>query len=106
MEIVIERILSHPLLTIALILLCILMLYAVLKRLVKMLAFLAVLVASYFGYVHFFEEDYPLPELGVFDGWKETVLPLLPQDWNNTLLDGNLSGLNEWPREGTSQPKD
>ena len=46
MEIVIERILSHPLLTLALGLLCILMLYAVLKRLVKMLLFVAVLVVA------------------------------------------------------------
>ena len=46
MEIVIERILSHPLLTLALVLLCILMLYAVLKRLVKMLLFVAVLVVA------------------------------------------------------------
>ena len=106
METVIERILSHPLLTIALLLLCILMLYAVLKRLLKMLAFLAVAVAAYFGYVHFLGQDYPLPELGISDGWKETVLPLLPEDWNHTLLDGNLSGLGEWPAEGETQPQD
>ena len=91
MEIVIERILSHPLLTLALVLLCILMLYAVLKRLVKMLLFVAVLVVAYFGYVQFLEEDYPLPEIdtGIFVGWKETVAPLLLDDWNQTLLDGN-----------------
>ena len=106
METVIERILGHPLLTIALFLLCILMLYAVPKRLVKMLVFLAVLVASYFGYVHFLEEDYPLPELGISDRWRETILPLLPEDWNHTLLDGNFSGLSEWPAEGETHPKD
>jgi len=105
MEVVIERILTHPLLTLALILLCILMLYAVLKRLVKMLLFVAVLVVAYFGYVQFLEEDYPLPELGISEWWKETVVPLLPGDWN-TLLDGNLSGLNEWPAEGETQPQD
>ncbi len=91
MEVVIERILSHPLLTLALILLCILMLYAVLKRLVKMLLFVAVLVVVYFGYVQFLEEDYPLPEFdtGIFEGWKDAVAPLIPDDWNKTLLDGN-----------------
>ena len=91
METVIERILGHPLLTLALVLLCILMLYAVLKRLVKMLLFLAVLVVAYFGYVQFLEEDYPLPEFdaGIFEGWKETVAPLLPDDWNKTFSDGN-----------------
>ena len=102
METVIERILAHPLLTFALLLLCILMLYAVFKRLLKMLAFLALLVAAYFGYVHFLEKDYPLPELGIADEWKETVLPLLPGDWNRTLLDGNFSGLSEWP--GQKEP--
>jgi hypothetical protein len=106
METVIERILSHPLLTIALLLLCILMLYAVLKRLVKMLVFLAVLVASYFGYIHFLEEDYPLPELGVVEGWKETVLPFLPEDWNTTLFDGNFSEIDGWSGEGSPQPED
>ena len=91
MEIVIERILSHPLLTLALVLLCILMLYAVLKRLVKMLLFLAVVGAAYFGYVQFLEEDYPLPEIdtGIFEGWKDLVAPLIPDDWNKPLLDGN-----------------
>jgi len=91
MEVVIERILSHPLLTLALVLLCILMLYAVLKRLVKMLLFVAVLVVAYFGYVQFLEEDYPLPEFdtGIFEGWKDAVAPLIPDDWNKTLLDGN-----------------
>jgi len=99
METVIERILGHPLLTVALLLLCVLMLYAVFKRLLKMLAFLAVAVTAYFGYVHFLEKEYPLPELGIVDEWKETVLPLLPGDWNRTFLDGNLSGLGEWPEQ-------
>ena len=97
METVIERILGHPLLTVALLLLCILMLYALFKRLLKMLAYLAVAVTAYFGCVHFLEKEYPLPELGIVDEWKETVLPLLPGDWNRTLLDGNFSGLSEWP---------
>ena len=93
MEIIIERILSHPLLTLALVLLCILMLYAVLKRLVKMLLFVAVLVVAYFGYVQFLEEDYPLPEFdtGIFEGWKDAVAPFIPDDWNQTLLDGNAT---------------
>jgi hypothetical protein len=36
-------------------------------------------------------EDYPLPEIDpdVFEGWKDAVAPLLPDDWNQTLLDGN-----------------
>lgn len=91
MELVIERILNHPLLTLALVLLCILMLYAVLKRLVKMLLVLAVLVIAYFGYIKFLEKDYPLPEIdtGFFDQIKETITPMLPEDWNQTILDGN-----------------
>ena len=48
METVIERILGHPLLTVALLLLCVLMLYALFKRLLKMLAYLAVAVTAYF----------------------------------------------------------
>ena len=93
METVIERILGHPLLTLALVLLYILMLYAVLKRLVKMLLFLAVLGSAYFGYLQFLEEDYPLPEFdtGVFEGWKDAVAPLLPDDWNETLSDFNAT---------------
>ncbi|HAE11375.1 MAG: hypothetical protein CMI21_11965 [Opitutae bacterium] len=93
METVVERILSHPLLTLALLLLCILLLYAVLKRLVKMLLCVAVMVVAYFGYVHFLEEDYPLPDIDedLVDGWRDTVAPLLPDDWNRTFLDGNQS---------------
>ena len=102
METVIERILGHPLLTVALLLLCVLMLYALFKRLLKMLAYLAVAVTATSD-AHFLEKEYPLPELGIADEWKETVLPLLPGDWNRTFLDGNFSGLSEWP--GQKEPQ-
>ena len=97
MEIIIERILSHPLLTLVLVLLCILMFYAILKRLVKMLVFIAILGGAYFGYVHFLERDYPLPEIdeSISEKWRETVMPLLPDDWNYTLSDVNASWLQQ-----------
>ena len=86
METVIERILGHPLLTVALLLLCVLhALLCIFKRLLKMLAYLAVAVTAYSG-SFIFSKEYPLPELGIVDEWKETVLPLLPGDWNRTLL--------------------
>ena len=58
-----------------------------------MLLCVAVMVVAYIGYVHFLEEDYPLPDIDedLVDGWRDTVAPLLPDDWNRTFLDGNQS---------------
>ena len=54
MEAYVEQILSHPLLILFLSLVCMLLLFAVLKGLVKLMLVACGLVALYFGYLHFF----------------------------------------------------
>lgn len=78
MEILLERILSNPLLSFALALLCILLLFAVLKGLIKLILIVLVIGAVYLGYVSFFQDEYPLPEIDedVIEQWNEWTEPL------------------------------
>lgn len=78
MENLVERILSNPLLSFALALLCILLLFAVLKGLFKLILILLMAGAVYLGYVSFFQEEYPLPEIneGFIEQWNEWTEPL------------------------------
>ena len=78
MEILLERILSNPLLSFALALLCILLLFAVLKGLIKLILIVLVVGAVYLGYVSFLQDEYPLPEFDedVIEQWNEWTEPL------------------------------
>ena len=78
MEILLERILSNPLLSFALALLCILLLFAVLKGLIKLILIVLVVGAVYLGYVSVFQDEYPLPEIDedVIEQWNEWTEPL------------------------------
>ena len=93
MEETIERILSHPLLLVALSLICLLLLFAVLKRLVKMACFAVILVALYFGYIHFFEDRFPLPEVDMeqVDQMKEGFIDWVAEDLNSSFFEENRS---------------
>ena len=91
MEDLIERILSHPLLSFALALLCILLLFAVLKGLMKLILVSLVLASIYLGYITFFQDDYPLPEIDedLLERWNEWIEPYRTIDLNVTLPDFN-----------------
>ena len=92
MEEIIERILSHPLLIVCLSLVCLLLLFSILKGLLK-LALCALISAGLFiGYLHFFQDEYPLPASDVekLDGIKDEILKYIPKDVNSS-LDLNLS---------------
>lgn len=93
MEDVVDRILSHPLLVIILSLICLLLFYAVLKRLFKMLIFCSLLAAIYFGYVYYLEDDYPLPDIEVeeLEELNEQIKKWVPDDLNFSLRDLNQS---------------
>jgi len=97
MDTVIERILSHPLLSFTLALLCILLLFAVLKGLIKIVFFLLALGLLYFGYVNFLQEDYPLPKLDEDWGekWEQLIEPYKNIDLNVTLFESNESNTNQ-----------
>ena len=93
MEEVVDRILSHPLLVIALSLICLLLFYAFLKRLLKMLIFCSLLAAIYFGYVYYLEDDYPLPDIEIeeLEELNEQIKKWVPDDLNFSLRDLNQS---------------
>ena len=101
MEDLIERILSHPLLSFALALLCILLLFAVLKGLMKLILVLLVLASIYLGYITFFQDDYPLPEIDedLLERWNEWIEPYRTIDLNVTLPDFNQTMEDDAPRQ-------
>ncbi|MFL2913096.1 MAG: hypothetical protein ACJZ64_00480 [Opitutales bacterium] len=101
MEDLIERILSHPLLSFALALLCILLLFAVLKGLMKLILVSLVLASIYLGYITFFQDDYPLPEIDedLLERWNEWIEPFRTIDLNVTLPDFNQTMEDDAPRQ-------
>lgn len=101
MEDLIERILSHPLLSFALALLCILLLFAVLKGLMKLILVSLVLGSIYLGYISFFQDDYPLPEIDedLIERWNEWIEPYRTIDLNVTLPDFNQTIEDNFPRQ-------
>ena len=101
MEDLIERILSHPLLSFALALLCILLLFAVLKGLMKLILVSLVLASIYLGYITFFQDDYPLPEIDedLLERWNEWIEPYWTIDLNVTLPDFNQTMEDDAPRQ-------
>ena len=101
MEDLIERILSHPLLSFALALLCILLLFAVLKGLMKLILVSLVLATIYLGYITFFQDDYPLPEIDedLLERWNEWIEPYRTIDLNVTLPDFNQTMEDDAPRQ-------
>ena len=94
MEDIIERILSHPLLIVTLSLVCLLLIFAILKRLLKMVLISFLILGLYFGYVYYFQEEYPLPEVDMkgVDQIKEDLQKWMPKDLNvSSFLDANRS---------------
>lgn len=86
MEVLIDKILDHPLLIVLLSLVCVLLFIAVLKGLLKLLLVGLALGSVYFAYVHFLEESYPLPEIDV-----EPLKDLSKQAKYYLFKDSNLS---------------
>ena len=84
MEVIIEKILNHPILLILLSLLCVLLFFSVLKGLIKITIFAIALGGLYFGYLHFFEEQYPLPEFDFapLDTFRDKAREFIVDDLN------------------------
>ena len=98
MEVIIERILSHPLLIVTLSLVCLLLIFAILKRLLKMVLISFLILGLYFGYVYYFQEEYPLPEVDMkgVDQIKEDLQKWIPKDLNvSSFLDANRSRITD-----------
>ena len=104
MEDTLQQILSHPLLSFTLALLCVLLLFAILKGLIKLVMIALILAALYFGYVSFLQDEYPLPKIDgdLFDQWNEWIEPYRSFDLNVTLFDEHQSqdlNMKDTPRE-------
>ena len=104
MEDTLQQILSHPLLSFTLALLCVLLLFAILKGLIKLVMIALILAAFYFGYVSFLQDEYPLPKIDddLFDQWNEWIEPYRSIDLNVTLFDEDQSqdlNMKDTPRE-------
>ena len=104
MEEILEQILSHPLLSFTLALLCVLLLFAILKGLIKLVISALILAALYFCYVSFLQDDYPLPKIDddILDQWNEWVEPYRSIDLNVTLFGDDQVpdvNINDTPRE-------
>ena len=104
MEDTLQQILSHPLLSFTLALLCVLLLFAILKGLIKLIIVALILAALYFGYVSFLQDEYPLPKIDddLFDQWNEWIEPYRSIDLNVTLFDEHQSedsNMKDTPRE-------
>jgi hypothetical protein len=104
MEDTLQQILSHPLLSFTLALLCVLLLFAILKGLIKLVMIALILAALYFGYVSFLQDEYPLPKIDddLFDQWNEWIEPYRSFDLNVTLFDEDQSqdlNMKDTPRE-------
>ena len=98
MEDIIERILSHPLLIVTLSLVCLLLIFAILKRLLKVVLISFLILGLYFGYVYYFQEEYPLPEVDMkgVDQIKEDLQKWMPKDLNvSSFLDANRSRITD-----------
>ncbi len=93
MEDTIERILSHPLLMVTLSLFCLLLVFAILKKLLKLILCSLVLILLYFGYVHYFQDQYPLPDVDMqeVENLKEGIRNWVVEDLNISILDKNQS---------------
>ena len=93
MEDTLQQILSHPLLSFTLALLCVLLLFAILKGLIKLVMIALILAALYFGYVSFLQDEYPLPKIDddLFDQWNEWIEPYRSIDLNVTFFDEHQS---------------
>ena len=97
METIIDRVLSHPLLSFILALICILLLFAVLKGLFRIILILFFLGLLFLGYVTFLQEDYPLPVIDdeLTEKWNQWIEPYKSIDLNVTIFDLNDSIVNQ-----------
>ena len=93
MEDIINQITANPLLSIVLALVAILLIFYILKSLFRIALFFVALFLLYFGYVHFFQEQYPIPQIDplTVDEWTEKVWEYIPTDLNFSVLDSNFT---------------
>ena len=79
-----NQIAANPLFCLVLALVAFLLIFFILKSLFRIALFLAAIVALYAGYVHFFQDKFPLPQLQLnsqtIHELSETIAELIPED--------------------------
>ena len=72
---------------------CLLLVFAILKKLLKLILCSLVLILLYFGYVHYFQDQYPLPDVDMqeVENLKEGIRNWVVEDLNISILDKNQS---------------
>lgn len=93
MQDVVNQIMANPLFSLVLALLAFLLCFFILKSLFRIALFFVALFALYTGYVYFFQEKYPIPQIDpqTVDEWTQKVGEYIPTDLNISLLDTNFS---------------
>ena len=88
-----NQITANPLLSIVLALVAILLIFFILKSLFRIALFFVALFLLYFGYIHFFQEKYPIPQIDpqTVDEWTKKVGEYIPTDLNISVLDSNFT---------------
>lgn len=88
MEDVVNQIMANPLFSLVLALLAFLLIFLILKSLFRIALFLVAVFVLYAGYIHFFQEKYPLPEIEIdpntLSEWSEKLTDFIPLDSNFT----------------------
>ncbi|MDA7823584.1 hypothetical protein N9A58_08360 [Opitutales bacterium] len=95
MQDLIHQISANPLFSLVLALLAFLLIFLVLKSLFRIALFLVAIFALYAGYIYFFQEKFPIPEIEIdpnaLNQFSEKVRGLIPADLNLSLLDSNFT---------------
>ena len=93
MEDIMNQITANPLLSIVLALVAILLIFFILKSLFRIALFFVALFLLYFGYIHFLQEKYPIPQIDpqTVDEWTKKVGEYIPTDLNISVLDSNFT---------------
>ena len=93
MQDVVDQIIANPLFSLVMALLAFLLIFLILKSLFRIALFLVGVFALYAGYVYFFQNKYPLPQMDTETvvEWKEKVIDMIPSDLNLSLVDSNLT---------------
>lgn len=96
MQDVVNQITANPLFSLVLALLAIVLLFVILKTLFRIALFLVAIFALYAGYVYFFQDEYPIPQINpkTVDEWSRKVVELIPTDINFSLEDSNFTRPN------------
>lgn len=93
MQDVVNQITANPLLSIVLALLAFLLIFLIIKSLFRIALFLIALFLLYAGYVYFFHDKYPIPQIDskTVDQWTKKFGDYIPADLNFSLLDSNFT---------------